>query len=244
MKHLGRLPWKRNLAIPALGKYLRAVALPPPPPQTFWEDATITWPMDGNDTYGDCVFAGWAHAKQAWSHYATGTDNIMTVDQVLQMYSAFTGFDPADPSTDQGAVMSDVVQRLVAQGDGFGNQPSAAATLNILNRTELEDAIDIFGGGYVGINAPESILSTDTWDVIPNDPIVGGHCVWYCGFDPDFDYLVSWGKVYKATKSFTATYVEEAYAFLDTAFLADGSTPTGISLADWQADMAALKQAA
>lgn len=241
----GRKPAVRNFKIPALAKYTRSIALPPPPPQSFWYDATMAFPMDGNDQYGDCVFAGWAHARQAWSHYAQAAEDVMPVANVLSMYAAFTGFDPNDPNTDQGAVMSDVVQRLVAQGDGFGNQPTAAATLNVLNRADIDDAIDLFGGAYIGINAPQSILSSDTWDVLPNDPIVGGHCIWYCGFDADHDYLVSWGRVYRATKAFTAKYVEEGYALLDTEFvdarIAGGATPSGIDVAQWQADMAALK---
>jgi hypothetical protein len=59
---LGRLPARRDYRVPALGKYLRAAQLPPPLPAVPPPD--LAWPMDLNDSLGDCTIAAAAHAIQ------------------------------------------------------------------------------------------------------------------------------------------------------------------------------------
>src|SRR5215472_1909267 len=57
--------------------------------------------MLGNDELGDCVPAGMGHVVEQDTRYATGTEQIVTTDQTVQLYSAVAGYVPGDPSTDQ-----------------------------------------------------------------------------------------------------------------------------------------------
>jgi hypothetical protein len=50
-----------------------------------------------------------------WSSLA-GAPNVPTTDQVLAEYTKLTGFNPADPSTDNGAVESDTLQSWKTSG--------------------------------------------------------------------------------------------------------------------------------
>lgn len=219
-------------------------ALPVAPPNVGWYPGKISsWAMDGNEKYGDCVFAGCAHAEQLWSTLA-GAPNVPTEAEVLAQYAALTGFNPADPSTDNGAVISDVLTHWKTTGL-FGSQILDYVGVNPRSASQIREAIWFFGCGIIGLNLPLSAQDQTIWDVPPGGAVNngepgswGGHCV-KAGFaGPKLVALITWGNIQYCTYEFLATYCDEFYAVLSPDFIEKSNlTPGGVPLASLAADL-------
>ena len=64
--------------------------------------------MLGNDQVGDCVIAAMLHYIMA-AQANVGKSVTFTTQQALDLYSAITGYNPSDPSTDQGTAWTDAL---------------------------------------------------------------------------------------------------------------------------------------
>ena len=95
---LGKLPAQPARAQLKLARL--SSELPAPPTSVDFYSKVTGWPMYGNDQYGDCVEAGTGHHEEQISRYGQGATVEVTDQQVLDMYSAVTGFNPDDPTTD------------------------------------------------------------------------------------------------------------------------------------------------
>jgi hypothetical protein len=255
---LGRLPRLKGFNAPKLGPAIAAaVSLPPTPPASVdWYSAVgNAFGTDGNLTVGDCTIACQAHLIQAWTTNA-GKPFAPSQADCLAKYAALSGWDgtPGDAS-DVGLVVTKVLADWQTNGLD-GHKLSAWAEIDVKNRTELMNAISWFGGVYIGLNLPISLQSviegnlqpaplTVTWDVVPGVDSAarswGGHAVPILGFNATGPVVVSWGAVYQMTWPFYEAYVDEAYAPISADFIeATGSTPGGLTLAQLQADLAAV----
>src|ERR1041385_1479407 len=85
-------------------KYAETVAvLPTKLPSRFGHGYAFSdWQMLGNDNWGDCVWAGAAHETMLYTKLGVPATAIFDDASVLSDYSAATGFNSNDPSTDQG----------------------------------------------------------------------------------------------------------------------------------------------
>ena len=227
-----------------LKKYFTS-ALPPPPPTLDLTRGITAWGMLGNDIYGDCTCAGVGHQVQLWSANIGPEANI-TNPEVLAAYEEWCGWNPADPSTDQGGIELNILKDW--QGNSFcGHYLAAFADPNVGNLTELKQAAYLFGGLYIGLQVPNSIANSDldptvVWDVVADDGgIDGGHCVVVCGYDADTIHFISWGQVYRMTNAFWAKYVDEAHCLLSPDWLDEsGVDPVGFNLSQLMADLAQI----
>ena len=227
-----------------LKKYFTS-ALPPPPPTLDLTRGITAWGMLGNDIYGDCTCAGVGHQVQLWSANIGPEANI-TNPEVLAAYEEWCGWNPADPSTDQGGIELNILKDW--QGNSFcGHYLAAFADPNVGNLTELKQAAYLFGGLYIGLQVPNSIANSDldpavVWDVVADDGgIDGGHCVVVCGYDADTIHFISWGQVYRMTNAFWAKYVDEAHCLLSPDWLDEsGVDPVGFNLTQLMADLAQI----
>ena len=225
-------------------------ALPPPPTTVDWSKAVPRWPMFKNDSIGDCTCAAAGHIVQGWTGNAR---QLVTVTDaaVLEMYSAITGFDPANPdATDNGAVCLDVLKFWRKIGirwpGGALDALGAFAYCNPKNTTLVKDAVYLMGGLYCGVQLPISAQNQRVWDVVPHssDNIPGswgGHCINIIGYDPRYLTCVTWGALLKMTWAFWQTYCDEAYALFDSDWIGTaGKAPNGIDIAALKADLAKL----
>lgn len=248
MRHLGKLPRRRDDRIPTLARYKRALALPTPLSTIDWSSRIKSWPMDLNDSLGDCVIAGMAHAIQLWTTWAQAQPDILTDDQVRGLYEKIGGYDPAKPDTDQGCVMADALGHWLTQG-ADGHKIAAYASVNQEDLDEVKDAIQWFGCVYIGLQLPISCQSQAVWDVPvggPNGDAArgswGGHCVTVGAYDGSSFSAISWGQIIKMTPAFFRAYCDEAYAVQSPDWIeTTAETPSGLDLAQMQADMDALK---
>ena len=222
----------------------------PNPPTTFGHYSSISnWGMLANDNVGDCVFAGADHETILWTAEGTGTPAMFTDSNTLSDYSAVTGYNPNDPNSDNGTEVRTVLQYRQKTGmiDSLGRRHKIGAYLALdnTNVNELKEAVYLFGAVGIGINFPDSAMSQfdagKPWSVVKNSSIGGGHYVPIVGYDSNYIYCVTWGKIQPMTYSFFTTYCEEAWAILSTEFLnGKGVSPEGFNLSQLQADLTAI----
>jgi len=238
---LGKGQRKRSLKALPLSNYMKASAVAFPPAKA-WE-RTIDWGMLGNDTVGDCTIAGLLHLIMGWNAVAhAGSPVTFTTEQAIELYSTVTGYNPANPSTDQGAVMTDVINYALANGF-YGHKPAGFVTLDVSNIDMIKAAAFLFGGVYFGLNVPDYVMQVPaggSWSTPPgaDTTIDGGHAIYIPGYGSDGATLVSWGATYTFDWDFWAAYVDEAYAMVSPDWIkASGTSPSGLDLAGLLADL-------
>ncbi len=224
--------------------------LPTPPAALDWTKPNARWPgvpatawgPMGNLTIGDCAIASAAHLIQLWTA-DEGTPIVLSDKQVLDAYSAITGYDPARPETDQGSVAIVVLKYWRRHGIA-GHKITGFAQLEPSNTNHVKDTIECFGGAYIGLLLPKSAQRQTTWSVVAGfdgEPgSWGGHAVPAIGYDHRYVYFVSWGKIMRMTWGFWLKYCDEAYAVQAPEWTARGTMPLGFDSQALEADLKAL----
>jgi hypothetical protein len=228
-----------------LARYLTD-ELPPAPAHVSWAEKVEHWGMLANDRYGDCVPVGALHLAQNWTAYAS-TEYVPAEQDALAAYTAMTGFDPNDPSTDNGTVMLDALNYWRRAGIA-GHQIMAYAACEPGNVEHIKDSIHLFAGSYVGMSLPRSAQGQQVWSVPPQGPVGdgrpgswGGHCVPIIAYSSRRLICVTWGQLKPMTWRFFRTYCDEAYAALSDDWLrADRVAPNGFDLDELKKDLASI----
>jgi len=246
----GKKPAQEDPRTLQLAKY--AVSLPPPTSIFGFGGLYFDWGMLGNDMYGDCVLAGAAHETMLWNRLRGGVDIPMSEEMTLQDYSDVTGFDPSDPSTDQGTWMLDALKYRVKDGvrDAGGGRHKIAAYVQ-LRAGDFEQAIQaayVFGAIGIGFAVPETIWEqVDNGEYIdlvdPNAQLIGGHYVPGVGSRNSSARIsiVTWGRRMQMTKRFYEAYVDEAYVMLSAEQIrADGKGIHGLDIDQLRTDLEAI----
>jgi hypothetical protein len=208
------------------------------------------WGMDGNDQYGDCVFADCAHQEMLRTANV-GKVWIPTTEQVLALYSACTGFNPDDPNTDNGADELSMIEYLTATG-WDGRKLDGHANLDVAQIEQLKWAVCIFGASRLGVNLPQSAMdqfnANQPWDYAGDASPVGGHDVPLVKYQADMYFVVTWGRLQPVTPGFMAAtypdgtpYLEEAHAELALDWMNQcGRAPSKLNLKQLVADLQAI----
>jgi hypothetical protein len=253
---LGRKPRLRNPRVPHYSAIAAGAVAPPVPAGVDWAAGV---PADGfgtmlNDRLGDCTCAGFYHARQVWTFNAAGKIDTEPDANVGLLYQRACGWNPADPSTDQGGAEQDVLSYLMKVGAPIGAGGESAdriAGFYELDSKKVDDvkrAIYDCGVAYIGFDVPAYMpeQSGAVWDLGGGDPtIVGGHCVVLCGYDSAGATAISWGSKYRMTWRFFLQFCDEAYGVIDQSWVAaTGRTPAGMSEEQTEEQMSALRAAA
>jgi len=247
---LGKLPPKFDARTLLLSKYLTK-DLAPPPSSIDYATPVKSWPMMGNDQYGDCTCAAAGHMIETWTAN-TGTEETLTNSEILAAYNHF-----AHGVADAGANMLDVLNYWEKTGIG-GDKIHAYAALEPHNNLQAQDSVYLFGGCYIGLElpdfavAPGSNFLTTPW-VVPPQGATGnaapnphnGHCVPAVAYDPRNLWVVTWGALKAMSWQFYATYADEAFAVLSPDWINTRlqTAPPGLDLAALETDLAAIKKA-
>jgi hypothetical protein len=130
--------------------------------------------MDGNDTLGDCTIAALAHAVTTYRGLL-GSKTIMTKPAVVKPYMHLTG------GVDSGLNELDVLnywRKTAVSGDKI----LGYASIDPKNHTHVQQAIQIFGGVYIGFQAAKlypGVRCPPTLDAWPaDDGRPRGLCRW------------------------------------------------------------------
>lgn len=245
--HLGKHVPRHDSRTLRFAKYI--AKLPAPPAVESWYTAVPSYPMDGNDSVGDCTIAGAAHMIETWTYNESPpTKEDFSTQDCLNDYYALTG------GPDTGLDLLTVLQQWQGAGLSWhGGNPDVIAAYTQLSTGdagEAQQGIALFGGVYIGLELPNFIVySVDptaiVWDVPPGGAVgpnapnpSNGHCVCLVGYDANYLYFVTWGAVVKMTYAFYAAYSDEGYAILTQDWMGSGEAPSGFDLAQLQADLA------
>lgn len=240
---LGRLPRKEHPRTLKLSHYTASL---PEPSKSYWEYMVSNWPMMGNDQIGDCTCACAGHMEQNWTAHTFGMQNPRD-DQIISAYSAVSGYDPLTGANDNGAAITDVLSYWASTGIA-GRKILAWAEIDQANLDAVKQAIFLFGGIDIGFSVPQSAMDQfdagQSWTVIPQSSIEGGHSVPILGYGSAGCTCVTWAKLQPMTWDFFKTYCDEAYAIITQDWLTKAQTTpiAGLDLNALQADLSALKQ--
>lgn len=221
---LGRTPNRGRDRVSLHTDHVPTHYVPPATLDRYSAVPASVWGMDGNDRVGDCTCADVDHEVKSMQAAAGNALVRSTTQEVLAAYSAITGYDPADPNTDQGAEMQAVRDYWRKTGFTLGgevHQILLFADLDVTDTTLIKWALDQFGAVGLGVNFPVSAMDQfdagEPWTVVHGSRIEGGHAVDLVGYDESWWYVVTWGRVQRVAPAWFAAYVEEAW----TAFSKD-----------------------
>lgn len=235
-RKIGRLPQHDEQTHPRLKlkTFLRSAYKGQVPDVVDYSGQVTDWPMYLNDQLGCCTSADAGHAVQLWTTYGQGNTVTVTDQDVLDFYSGSAGYNPNDPSTDQGAVMQDVNAYFRKTGMA-GRTIEAFFQVDPDDLDEVRAALYLFGAVSVGMAFPSTAMDQfdrgQPWDVVRRSQIEGGHDVLLVAATKGGNLkVVTWGKVQEVTPAFWSKYMGsraggEAWARVEQ----DWASKTGIA---------------
>ena len=199
-----------------------------------------------NNSLGDCVAEDSGHELMLHSANAS-TIVIPSTQDILALYEAVGGYNPSDPSTDQGCDETSMEQYMMQAGL-CGQKSVATGPVDPSNMDHLRWAVQIFGACRLGIAVTDQMMNDfnagNAWETFSGD-VEGGHDVPIVKYDAAFAYVVTWGKLQPVAWSLVANsnFLQEAHLSVWPDFTnAGGTTPAGFKLADMIADAQAVEQ--
>ena len=217
MTRFGKLPPKIDYRTLRFKNYLmESIAAPPVVYNALSQvyqnlgtnDPTQLFPMDGNDIYGDCTIAALAHAQTVYGGLI-GRKEMMSALNVERLYFRLTG------GVDSGLAELDVLnvwRRYLIGTDRI----IAYASINPKNHTHVQQAIQLFGGVYLGFqvqqNCVQEFQAGQPWT--PGPLTNSGHAVFAVAYDQSGVTVLTWGNTQQGTWDWWDECVDEAYAIL------------------------------
>jgi len=207
-----------------------------PPMARNWTIAE-RYPWLMNDRLGCCTITGIAHFIQ---NAALANDEIVAFSdaEIVAAYSAVTGYDPADPTTDRGGVMVNALTYARRVGIG-GKKIGAFVRVDVGDHLEVQAAINLFGGIYVGAALPKRIREQLVWTVpvqremndLDTPGGLGGHAFLFLGYDRHHVRALPWRNPTFATVEWMKLYVDEAWAIIDERWVTrERPAPNGFDI--------------
>lgn len=230
----GRLPGVWPEGLKEIGAYATKILKPP----AVFAAPRGSYPMDGNDKYGDCTLAGVAHFLAAWNKLFGHALKVPGAKTIIQTYFKLTS------GQDTGLVEADVLRTWQTKGL-FGTKIAAYAPIHVkkagkLNKADLKRAIAFYGGAYLGILCPDSAQREfgegKPWTDC-GEEAVDGHCIVGLGYTKDGLLCGTWGQVVLVTWGFLDRYLEEGWCILSKQLVDAGKDTLGINVAALQADL-------
>jgi hypothetical protein len=236
----GKHPPKRDYRTLRFKSYATAALAAPPPSldvlarvydKLHSSDPTKLFPMDGNDTLGDCTIAALAHAVTTYRGLI-GQKDIMAKNAIVKLYMHLTG--GVDSGLNELDVLNYWRQNAVAK-----DKILAFVSIDPKNHTHIQQAIQLFGGVYLGFQVQQNCIqefdARQPWT--PGPLTQDGHAVFAVGYDPKTVTVLTWGNTQQGTWAWWDECVDEAYAILPPEAAKQGFSP-GFDMAQLQADLA------
>jgi hypothetical protein len=190
-----------------------------------------------NDKLGDCAIAG-SIEEVRLANALRGVTVDFTDATALANYSAITGYNPDDPSSDAGTDVHDLYDYRKTTGivdaDGTYHKIVAYAGLTPGNWDELLIALSMFDMVGIGVEVPDfceaQFEAGQPWHVEHGfHEIEGGHYIPVVGAtDLNTAQLYTWGALGGITAPFYKKYNTVAVVALTEEIFEDGKTPEGL----------------
>lgn len=191
---------------------------------------TTLFPMDGNDTLGDCTIAGLAHATTVYNGLL-GKEKVVAKASVVTLYEKLTG------GPDTGLNELDVL-KYWSNHKIYGSDILAFVSIDPKNHIHIQQALQLFGGVYLGFqvqqNAIQDFDARKPWTpgALTND----GHCVYAVAYDQNGVTVLTWGNTQQGTWAWWDECVDEAYAIVPQQAQNPEFAP-GFNVAQLEADL-------
>ncbi len=218
------------------------------PKHPFLYGAGISFPMAGNDQYGDCTCAGWYHGAQIAAEIA-GVSYDFPVSEVVPNYFRLSG------GVDSGLNLSQVVNAASQPGGFLGMEIVGMATVHGI--ANIQTALYNFGWLYLAVTLPASAEDDFrrgiVWTVDSQSPPVGGHCIIANGTSDTLVTndvvtgnsvldIVTWGSDTEATDAWWIAYGVEAIVVIPQWYVTVGHDAIEkLDIAAMQADLKLLQ---
>lgn len=244
----GKLAPKFHSKTLAFSKYLTG-ELPAPAEKVFreYKIPEVAKLMYGNDEVGDCTCAAAANDIILKSVH-TGKIKIPLLEDVMDMYSTISGYDPSAGANDNGCAMTDVLEHLRTVGLG-GDKILGWAQIDHTDSLHRKLGVDWFGSTYTGVllpsDAEDQFDAKQPFEVTKGISGVDGHCILHVGYGSAGDDYVTWARWdQKASNAWSAQSVDEEYVIFTEDWFDHNTqkTPGGIDVDGLWADIKLLKQ--
>lgn len=202
-----------------------------------------------NDQLGDCAIAG-SIEEVRLANALRGVTVPFTDATAVKNYSAIAGYNPDDPSSDQGTDVHDLFTYRKKTGivDAKGKRHKVAAYVGLTpgDFDELLIALSLFDMVGIGIQCPDYIQTQfeagQPWHLIRGrHRIEGGHYIPVVGAtDRNTAQLYTWGAVQGITSPFYNAYSDVAVVALTDEMLTGGKSPEGFDRAKLLHDLGEL----
>ncbi len=207
-----------DLSKDKLGRFMASQfleSMPPAPLASDNTDGIIDWGMMGNDVLGDCTMAGLGHSIQI-ATINTGALESLSTSQIVTEYEVCCGYNPYNPSSDQGGEESNVLLKVSSCPTGFcGQKLLGYVSPDPKNLDHVRKAIAFFGSVYVGVELPNSVQTQKIWTPVSSDGgPAGGHCMISGKYDSTQISFITWGENQLATWDWWLKYVDECHILL------------------------------
>jgi hypothetical protein len=202
--------------------------LPPPPEEIDFTRGRTNFGMMLNDKLGCCTIAAPGHAIQIWSGKTVSDTIIQTA------YEQWNGYNPADPSTDQGGIEVDVQNNWIKYGLG-GHFLKAYTTTDKNNLTHVKKAVEIFAVINIGLALPVSAQYEQVWKSNEGG-LWGLHDVIIPKYNKIGPVCVTWGALKQMTWDFLVQCCDEVHPLLSEDF-----DSNQIDLTQLNADLAVVQ---
>jgi hypothetical protein len=210
-------------------KHLHMPPTPLPAPKLPIDWAkTLSFPIEGNDIYGDCMLAAAEHGDNTFTG-DTGKESDFDAALTVQHYLALSG---GNNGLNAGQIIS-------AWEGGLPGVPEAkileALDIDTTDAKLVQAAIWLFGGLFFTLDIPENWYTTFTaggvWDAPATADSNNGHGVWWNGVNTQGNYhLQTWGTYGWITPAGVADCDPAGFVVFSTRwFDSHGKAPNGLS---------------
>jgi hypothetical protein len=249
------MKYRRGLIVPRAPMVLRArnffsLSRLPTTPATYGRDMSKVAPqMFENDTKGDCVEAAMQNATIIWSE-ARGVLAPFNDATSTAIYTQMTGYNPLDPTTDQGTDMLSAAGVWKAAGitDAAGAVHKLGAYLWI-DKGDVEMHLVagyqfevLLVGVTIGDEQQDQFSAGEPWAGIPVKNL-GQHCVAQKGHAPGYFHDTTWQRWEQSiTEAFLATQGVGTIVPLSMDMLNPATSPEGFDVEALNATLLSLQQ--
>lgn len=234
-RQLGKLPPRIDPRTLALADYIKP-GLPAFPDTRRWDIPIKDWGVMGNDQSGNCVIATAGHLLLNWRANELGDTRRLSDAEVLEL------------SRQMGALRGYVVLNRLnywRKKGMWGNRLWAYASIPTADYDAFRVGVNSFGGVDIGVAMPAAWQSSEVWNTGSGRNYRAGswglHSVPVVAYDPQYLYVVTWGKLIPMTYDALDAYCDEAYCLINPDWFAhDATTPSGFALDALHADLRAI----
>lgn len=226
MMKLGRVPSEPDKRSVFLDRFVDERFLDFPD-HCYWHINLPNLQQFGNDRYGNCVIATAANMCETFAFKASGKQFGLSNERVIELsrtMGALNGYSILERN------------KWWRKKAMWNNYSWAYARVNPQRRDFMKATIFALGAADIGVNMPRGWMNQEIWGTgsgaawRPNS--WGPHSICLVGYDAEFYYALTWGRVQMIRHAAIDEYCDEAYAVVNPLWFSQmGLTPSGIDFA-------------